>query len=234
MNISVIIPARNEEERILENLRVIENTMIKLQYDYEILIIDDCSSDDMFLRVLENDDIKIYRKVVQQGKGAAIKTGLKMAKGEYVVVMDADAQIRVEEIETFFKVMDLYNSDVVIANKRHAFSNVDYSSLRWIISNTYNLLIRVLFGIQLRDTQAGLKLFKKKSLDLVMDKITVKGFAFDLELIVALKENNIRIADAPVYVSKSVGTGSVSLKTISRTFFDTIDVWIKKQKGYYK
>lgn len=234
MKISCIIPAHNEEARIKESVFVIINTLKGMGYDYEIIIIDDCSEDDTYLRLIEQYGVNIYRKVVCQGKGAAIKTGWKLATGDYIVIIDADLQIKPSEIATFFRLMNLYDADVVVGNKQHTYSNVQYPFRRRIVSFGYRTLIGILFGLPLRDTQCGFKLFKKQALDLIMDKILVKRFAFDLEVLVALKENNIRVVDAPVLVTRPMEVGSVSLGNILETFKDTIAVWLRKTNGWYK
>jgi glycosyltransferase involved in cell wall biosynthesis len=232
--ISVIIPVHNEEHNIRQNISIISDTLCSLGYKYEIIIIDDCSDDDTYLNIKESNTIKIFRKVVCQGKGAALKTGWKMATGEYVVFVDADIQISPKEIKTFFKIMDLYDSDVVIGSKRHTYSNVEYSLTRKIVSFGYHLLIKILFDLPLKDTQAGFKLFRKSALDLVMNKILVKQYAFDLEILIALHDNNIRVADAPIYVSLSHNNGSVRLNTILETFKDTLAIFYRRAKGWYK
>src|SRR3990167_604416 len=234
MKISVIIPVHNEECCIRKNIDIVTDILKSLGYEYEIIIIDDCSNDDTFLSLSLDKSINIYRKVVCQGKGAALKTGWKMATGDYVVFADADLQISPKEIKIFFKIMDLYDADAVIGNKKHAYSNMEYPLVRKIISAGYYLMIKILFDLPLRDTQAGFKLFRKETLDLVMDKVLVKQFAFDLELLIALRDNNIRVADAPVYVAHSLGMGSVSLKTMAETFKDTLAVFYRRVNGWYK
>jgi len=235
--ISVIVPAHNEEQHIAQNISVIISTLYGLGITYEIIVIDDCSDDDTYLatdKVSRERGVVIYRKVKQQGKGAAIKTGWKMATGEYCLVIDADLQIKPIEIKTFIKLLDLYDADVVIGNKRHCYSNVEYPLRRRIVSYCYNLMNRIIFGISLRDTQCGFKLFKKSALDMVMDKVLVKRFAFDLEVMVALHDNKVRIVDAPVYVEKSTSAGSVNAENIFNTLKDTLAVFVRRQKGWYK
>lgn len=229
--ISVILPVHNEEQNILKNIQKLKRAVPK---PYEIIVVDDGSDDDLFLKLEGRKDVKFCRKHVNQGKGAAVKTGAKMASGDFVILIDGDLQIDPKDIETFFKVMELYDADVVIGNKRHLYSSVNYSTLRWVVSNSYNLLCRVLFGIQLRDTQTGLKLFKKSVLFSILDKVLVKRYAFDIEVIVALKDNSFRIVDAPVSVHKTVGSGSVSLCNILNTFKDTLAVWYRRKIGWYK
>ena len=106
--------------------------------------------------------------------------------------------------------------------------------MRRIVSKTYNTLIQFLFQIRYQDTQCGIKLFKKHALDSVINKVNVKQYAFDLELIVALRDSKFRVVDAPVKVKKQENIGSVSLKSILKTFVDTCIIWIKKKKGFYK
>ena len=235
--ISVIIPVHNGERNIAETILYTVEYFVSRKDSFEIIVVDDCSSDDTFIE-LENlkqsVHIKIIRKVVWQGKGAALKTGVKNAQGDYILFMDGDLQIVPDELDTFFKIMELYNASVVIGNKRHSYSNTQYSLARWIVSNGYYFITRVLFGIPLRDTQCGFKLFKTSVIKNVINKLLVKQFAFDLELIVALKEANVRIADAPVYVSQPMGTGSVTFYNIINTLKDTLAVWHRKNMGWYK
>jgi hypothetical protein len=129
--------------------------------------------------------------------------------------------------------MELYDADAVIGNKRHPYSIVHYSPFRWVVSNTYNLLCRVLFGIQLRDTQTGFKLFKREAIEKVMRKVMVKRFAFDLELILALRESGFRVADAPVVVNKTE-SGCASAGNILQTLIDTLAVFYRRSIGWYR
>lgn len=236
--ISVVIPARNEEGHIVSNIECVCDYLHEhYSTSYEVIVVDDCSSDDTFLVAVENlkhSLVRVYRKTVRQGKGAAIKTGWKFCKGEYIVIMDADLQIKPRELDVFFKHLEFYEADVVIGNKRHIYSNVKYGLKRWVVSNTYNFICRVLFGISLRDTQCGFKLFKKSVLDKVMSKMMVKEFAFDVELMVALKDNNFRIVDAPVFVCKPLGSGSVRAGNIFNVFKDTVAVWFRRMRGWYQ
>lgn len=229
--ISVIIPAYNEENCLWKTVTEVKS----LENLLEIIIIDDGSIDDTSLAIQEDPMVKGFRKVKSQGKGAAIKTGFKMVspKANYVLVIDADSQIKVNELRTFFRIMEFYDADVVVGSKKHDYSIVDYSIVRSILSAGYSFIIRILFGLSLKDTQCGFKLFKRSVLDVILSKITVKQFAFDLEVLVCCKENKIRVADAPVYVYKSEKS-SVGSSDILGTFKDTLAVWWRKQKGWYR
>lgn len=240
MKLSLIIPAHNEEQHIINTLKVLTNLLYDRynpKHEYQVVVVDDCSSDDTYLALTKSHfpNLTYYRKVVCQGKGAALKTGCKLIgkDTDIIVFLDADLQIDPNEILTALKLLDLYRADAVVGNKRHKYSNVQYSFFRTIVSNIYSLIIKLLFNLPLRDTQCGLKLFKYRLLPII-DRTLAKQYAFDLELLVALRENHIRVADVPVYVRKGGGTGSVSLYSVLHTLNDTLAVRWRKSIGWYK
>lgn len=224
--LSVIVPVYNEKN-LTTNIKKLHHS---IKAPHEIIIIDDGSD---FFRFTQQKNTRYFKKPFNEGKGAAVKTGLKYAQGELVLVIDGDLQINPNDLDTFIKIMELYNADAVIGNKRHEYSVVGYSPLRWIISNSYNLLCRLLFNIQLRDTQTGMKLFKREALRKVMGKVMCKRFAFDIEVIIAMRENSMRVVDAPVLVKRSVG-GCANLRNITQTLIDTLAVFYRRSIGWYR
>ena len=167
------------------------------------------------------------------GKGNAIKEGIKYARGEYILFMDADIQIPPQEIKSFFKQMELYDADAVIGNKHHPYSNIQYTLWRKIISLGYRVFIKLLFNLHIKDTQCGFKLFKKEPLLLIVDKLITNRYSTDLEVIIALMESGFRVIDAPIYVKKQMNRGSVSLESIRVMVIDTLRIWWRKQMGKY-
>ena len=235
MKLSIIVPVKNGEQDIVDNIRTILNEFNTL--DCEIIIINDGSSDDTTLalnKLSGEPTVKVYHKPTNCGKGAAIKTGFKLSTGDYCAIIDADLQIHPCELKTFIKLMDLYDADVVIGDKRNLYSNVEYSFFRNIVSVGYHIIVKALFRFPLRDTQCGLKLFKRKALQRVINRVLAKRFAFDLEVLVAIRDNNYRIIDAPVKVTKQMDSGSVSLGSIIDTLRDTLAVWYRRNNGWYK
>ena len=223
--ISVIVPVFNEPN-LTRNLKRLHEELPK---DHEIIVVDDGGE---VFKFPDFPKTKFVRKPFNEGKGAAIQAGLQYAEGEYVIILDGDLQIK-SDIKSFLNIMELYDADAVIGNKRHPYSIVHYSPFRWVVSNTYNLLCRVLFGIQLRDTQTGFKLFKREAIEKVMRKVMVKRFAFDLELILALRESGFRVADAPVVVNKTE-SGCASAGNILQTLIDTLAVFYRRSIGWYR
>ena len=234
VKISIVMPVYNDEKFIGDSIERAIEILDMMFEDYELIVVDDGSTDDTG-KIIVRYDATIMPVLLceNRGKGAAFMAGVKRATHEYVVMLDSDLQIEPYELDPFFKLMNIYNADVVIGNKRHDYSITEYPPVRWLVSNTYNFMCRMLFGIRVRDTQCGLKLFKRSALLRVMPRLLVKRFAFDIELIVALQRKGIRIIDAPVNVMRRQNVGSVSWHNIVDTARDTMAVWYRKKKGWY-
>lgn len=230
--ISVIMPVYNDEKHIRRNIRIAIKELTKLDYDFTIMVVNDGSTDGT-REAVRGAGVAFISYHTNCGKGAAFLCGASTVKSDYILLADSDMQVRFDELPVFFNIMDMYNADAVVGNKRHPYSEIQYTRARHIISNTYNFICRMMFGIQLRDTQCGFKLFKAEALKKVMPEIKTKRFAFDLEILVSLKENNYRVADAPVYMRKQYNAGSIGLRNIWETFRDTIAIWLRKKEGFY-
>ena len=178
-------------------------------------------------------DCEVIFEYGGKGKGYALRTGSLYAKGDYIAWLDVDLQITPGRLNSFLKVMNTYDAEAVIGNKRNDYSVIHYSFLRHIISNSYNLMIRFLFGISLRDTQCGIKLFKADTLKSILPKVESNGFAFDLEVLCLLRDNKHIVMDSPVVVNQRVGIGSAIASNIWNTFVETLRVWNKHSRGKY-
>ncbi len=231
----IILPVHNEGKTIESTIaRTVYWCRKNLRNDFQIVFINDHSTDDTVSKIRKAgfEHIRLISNLLNTGKGSALRYGYialksEMKDADIVVFMDGDGQIDIDDIEVFIRLMWVYHADVVIGNKRSIFSISKYGFVRSIVSRTYNLIIRILFGFQYKDTQCGLKLFKKPVLDAVMPDITVSGFAFDLDILMALRKREYRIVDGPVKIGGQINKGSVSIKNIVHTFKDTIKIFLK-------
>jgi len=237
----IILPVKDEEKNIDQIVRGFD--LYKQKESYKIVFVDDGSIDNTakIIKSHNRKDIIYIKNSFDKGKGSALKTayilathGKKISDDELFVFLDGDGQIDFKNINILLNTMDLYCADVVVGSKRHIYSHSTYSFTRNIISRTYNLMIRIMFGLNYADTQCGLKMFRKYAIDSVIDKINVKRYAFDLELFVALKAKGYIIADAPIRLKPQTNKGSVSIQSILITFADTIAIFCRKMTGYYK
>lgn len=236
--ISVIIPAHNEVKTIENCIKAVDKSLREITDRYEIIVVDDHSTDGTYrqARDMKKSVNEIYSTGNQDipGKGSALRWGIEKSDYDYIVTIDADLQVNPSEIKTFLKALEHHNADAVIGNKRHPYSNVSYTPARWIISNGYNLMTRILFGFSLRDSQCGLKLFRAEPLKSVISRVLVKQFAYDIEILIALRNNGYRVADAPIRLSQQYNAGSISGGSIYETAKDTLAVWWRWKRGWYK
>jgi len=231
--ISVIIPAYNESDNISNTIEETIKVFEEIGNKYEIIIVDDGSDDDTFLMAKEAGSNNSHVKVIRcgdtnMGKGFAIKSGFEHVNGDLVVFMDADLDLPPEQIGILFKHLKEKEADVVIGSKRHPDSVVDYPWYRKIMSDAYYLLILILFNLPIRDTQTGLKMFKFEPLKEAFERILVKRFAFDLELLLIIHKLGHKIVDAPVkLVFKPKKFRSVGLKAIFDVLWDTVAIFYR-------
>ncbi len=236
--ISVIIPAYEEGALIRNTLLETIKTFNDFSCDYEIILMDDGSGDETFCEAqklsLDYPQLKIKRNPKQSGKGRALKKAFRYVEGAYVVFLDADLDLHPGQVQTFFDIMRLDNADVVIGSKLHPNSVVAYPLMRRIISYVYYLLIKILFGLPLRDTQTGLKIFKTHVLREVFPRLLVKKFAFDLELLANIQHLGYKIAEAPIVLEPKRTYGRIGLKAIAQTGWDTLAIFYRmKIMKYY-
>ncbi len=230
--VSILMPAYNESETIVKNLREVVETFYALHADFEVILIDDGSPDRTYLhavRVLSEhpEFVRVVRYDVNKGKGNALITGAACARGEYVVFLDADMDLHPSQLREFFAVMQRTGADAVIGSKHHPKSNVHYPALRRIYSLGYYVFIRLLFGLPLRDTQTGLKLFKQSLLADVFPRVLAKRFAFDIELLAVAHDLGYKIVDAPVQLDFRRRLNRIKSGDVWRLFLDTMAIFYR-------
>ncbi len=230
--VSIVIPAYNEAERIEQNLEEVVKTFNEFGCSWEIILLDDGSTDDTFEKALELSkkypgQIIAKKNPLNLGKGRAIKKAMHYIRGDYIVFLDADMDLHPLQVQTLFDIMRLDNADIVIGSKLHPNSIVSYPLQRKIFSLGYYFLIKTLFNLPCHDTQTGLKLFKTQVLREVMPRILVKKFAFDLEVLVNAHHLGYRITEAPIILNPQRSFGRIGFGAVFSTTWDTLAVWYR-------
>ena len=199
--VSIVMPVYNGEDFISESIRRVSETMEKLGIPYEVVVVDDGSSDSTRRRAMEaaakHPNVKVVGYPYNLGKGAAFLYGYKHSKGDIIVLLDADLDIPPQQVPLLLRVMKRTGADVVITDKWHPLSRTRASTARRILSRAWNLLVRLATGLNLRDTQTGAKAFKREVLDAVAPRIYAKRYAFDVELLLLAVKKRYKIAEAP-------------------------------------
>jgi glycosyltransferase involved in cell wall biosynthesis len=233
--ISVVIPAFNEADRIGDCLR---ETALALQgLDYEIIPVDDGSRDATFREMAacaaQNPRVRPVRQPSNQGKGAAVFLGCQHATGDLIAFLDADLELHPSQLLSFIHVMRQTKASVVIGCKSHPDSQLTYPRFRQATSVVYSALVQFLFGLDLHDTQTGIKLFRAETLRCIIPRLRARRFAFDLELLVAASRYGYKIAQSPVVVSfQREHGGRINLLAIARMFLDTLQIFY--QASFWK
>jgi glycosyltransferase involved in cell wall biosynthesis len=199
--LSVVVPAYREGKRIRANLTRLLGELDKLAVPYEVIVVSDGNIDATAseARKVQSPAIKVFEYPMNAGKGFALALGVSQSTGPLVTFIDADMELDPANIKGFIDMMRNFNCDAVIGSKRHPLSEVSYPRLRRLQSSVYQLVVRLLFHLNVKDTQTGLKLFRRQVLQDAVPLLAIKRFAFDLELLVVSRFLGYkRICEAPI------------------------------------
>lgn len=239
--LSVIIPAYNKDSEVFRVVSKTVNQLKKLNFDWEIVVVDDASRDFTLREAVRSkkfngntDRIKIFSYNLNQGKGFALYYGFKKSTGDIIVFADSDLDLPSENIPTILNYFITQDADIAIGSKRHPLSKVVYPLIRRIQSQTYQMIVKLLFDLSVTDTQVGLKVFRREVLLESFPRIVVKTFAFDVELLVVAKDLGYsKIVEAPVVLNFNF-TSTISLTCIRKVLHDTLAIFYRKMiLNYY-
>ncbi len=234
--ISIIIPCYNEGIKLINNIKKVNEYMNKLDIDYEIIVVNDGSTDDTYSILMKNissfKNTQVESYSVNKGKGYAVKTGFNLAKGDIIIFMDADLSTDLKAINDSLTILNNSNFDIVIGNRNNLNSEVNNKSFfRKFLSNCCRLLTKIIIGIDFEDTQCGFKVFKKDVANKLYKKQKIDRFAFDIEYLYIAKLYNYKITEFPV-VWNNDKDSKVRIVRDTIKFFKDILI-IRKNKKYY-
>lgn len=241
IDLSIVMPVYKQEKKIALYLTALDNVLNKLNLKYEIICVIDGFVDKSFenAKKIKLSTLKVVGYEKNQGKGNAVKFGMSKAQGNIIGFADAGFDLNYSAIPLALEHMKWYDADIIIGSKRHPASKVKYPWFRRILSSLSQLFIHILFGINIRDTQVGMKFFKKKVVKRVLPKLLVKAWAFDVEfLAVAHSMGFTKIYEFPVEITLEFGSGSMLSRNFSHailsSLWDTLAVFYRlKILNYY-
>lgn len=196
--LSVIVPAYNEQERIKNCLDVLLSYLPLSVPSWELIIVDDGSTDGTW-SILEHykslyHDINIVRND-HKGKGAAVRTGMLFARGEYRLMMDVDLSTTVTEIKNALIVIE--HADIVIGSREIDRAKVKTTFKRRVMGRIFHSWVsELVYGI--RDTQCGFKMFRDYAAKDIFESSRIDGFAFDVEALYLAQKKGYFIREMPV------------------------------------
>ena len=201
--------------------------------EFEIIFVNDGSLDntlEMAEKATESiPTLTVIDCPINEGKGNALRIGTLQASGKYIVFMDADLELPPTQLPTFFDLLKNKKADVVIGSKMHPKSVINYPSGRKFVSFGYFIFIAFLFNQKFHDTQTGLKLFKVEVIKPVMQKILIKRFAFDVEMMVMIAKQKWNIVESPVIMEykREQNWGRIRFKDILMVLKDTLTIFFR-------
>jgi len=196
MELSVIIPVYNQQENIGKNLIKLKNCLSKSFIDFEIIAVNDGSSDQS-LKILETlSFIRLISYPKNKGKGYAVRRGVMAARGKYIFFTDADLSYSPEEIYRATNILKEEKSDGIIGVRY--FKQSDYPPIRRFLSDTFSSLVKFYLHLDIKDSQCGFKGFEKACARNIFANLTIFRFGFDMELLLEAQNEKLKISSLPV------------------------------------
>ncbi len=237
--ISVIVPVYKQEKTIEKDLQNISQILEQIRYDYEIIVVVDGINIDQSYqkaKALKLKKVKVVGYQTNHGKGYAVRFGMAKTKGDYIAFIDAGMEIDPNGISMILEHMEWYNADIIVGSKHHPASKVNYPLDRKIISFGGHLVAKFLLGINIHDTQAGLKIFKRQVLIKILPRLLIKTYAFDLEILSVANHLGFKnIYESPIkltYDFQSL-THATGLKVVRQCLIDALAVFYRLRILHY-
>jgi hypothetical protein len=231
--LSVVIPVYNGGEEIVENVSVIRSAITKQldEGEVEVVVVSDGSidgTDEALLAARSELGIRVIHYDRNLGKGYAVKLGALASTGQWIAIVDADLDLHPSSIPSYLDTAIRNDLDFAIGSKRHPESIVHYPRSRRVASWCYQQLNRLLFRLDVRDTQVGLKVFRGDVADEVVPLLLVKQFAFDLELLAVAKALGYgRVQELPVRLDYRFTGSAVRSRAVARAIIDTFAIFYR-------
>jgi len=236
--VSVIIPAYNEEQRLGRSVPAIADYFRQQGIDFEILVVDDGSTDGT-RRVAEHELRPHRGRVVavagNRGKGHAMRRGVEQAEGRWILMSDADLSTPIEEYARLAAAVRDSDLDLAIGSRGLPDSKIEVrqGKLRESMGKTFNHIMRLMTGLPFRDTQCGFKLMDRERVQPLFAKMVVDGFAFDVELLYLATRFGLRVRELPI-VWRNDSRSRVSMVTDpGRMLLDVLRIRWRFRRGAY-
>jgi len=227
LDLTVVMPFFNPGPRLGATVREVVAVLRATGATFEVLAVSDGSTDGSEATLPEGEASGVHLVVLPEhvGKGQAVRAGLARGRGRYLGFIDADGDVPPDLLADFLAIAARERPDGVLGSKRHERSEVVYPLARRVYSWGYQNLVRFLFHLKVRDTQAGIKLVRRDVLEAVLPWMVEQGFAFDLELLVLARRHGYEnFVEAPVRILRRFRS-TVSTRVVVEMLRDTFAIW---------
>lgn len=231
IQISVVIPAYNEARVIASTLRDVKSYLKKKYESFEVIVVDDGSTDNTVEITHAFKDIKIKMFKKNRGKGAAVREGIFASIGDVVLFMDADNSTNISELDHFSN--DIRHADIVIGSRALPESKIVVSQgrLKQATGRLGNALIKSVLNMPFKDTRCGFKMFRRSALYL-FKKQKIERWGFDDEILFLAHQDGLKVVEAPVTWRNNFDS-KVKPSDYIKSIFELIKIRLRYQLGKY-
>ena len=235
---SIIIPAYNESARLGSTLDRVLQYVSAEGWDAEILVVNDGSRDDTASLVRRYEQshggLRLIENPGNRGKGYSVRNGMLNASGEILLFSDADLSAPIEEARKLFAAIGA-GADVAIGSRwlRPEMQTQRQSLLRQFYGRLFNLALRILLGLNIKDTQCGFKAFTKPAAEKIFPQQQIERWGFDPELLYLARKSKMKIAEVPVVWAHVEGTRISPLRDGMRMFGEVLRIRWNAITGKY-
>ena len=233
MDVSLVIPAYNESAIVLDTIRAVSARLAELAQDYEVLIVDDGSTDGMaeLVRGCGDPRVRLEGYASNRGKGCAVRTGMLAAKGDVILCTDADLAYGVDVFAVILDRFRAGDASLVIGSRRiggEGYKN--YPPLRILMSKCFGLLSHMISGLPY-DTQCGIKAYRRQAARAIFSRCTTDGFSFDFEVLMRADRLGLKVEQFPVSVINFRESKVNVVRDSARMFRDVFRIRKKVRSG---
>jgi dolichyl-phosphate beta-glucosyltransferase len=239
-SLSIIVPAYNEEARLPETLRRIEEYVEQSGWSFhEILVVDDGSSDGTLAGAAafaaNNPCIRLLQNPGNRGKGYSVRHGMLEAQGDWCLFTDADLSAPIEELEKLWVAVEREKADVAIGSRAldRSLIGIHQPGFRETAGKIFNLIMQISTGLPFADTQCGFKLFRRDAAQKIFSRQLLDRFGFDVEVLFVARKRGYKTVEVPVRWNHAEGS-KVGMFTGLHAFAELAQVRLNDLRGRYR
>lgn len=239
VDLSIVIPAYNEERRLPKTLDSIYAYLQSRTYQAEVIVVDDGSSDRtseiVNASAQKYPGLRLLSNGKNRGKGFSVRHGILEARGEIALFSDADLSTPIEETEKLLAAIREQGYDGAIGSRAvdRSLIATHQSAIREVAGMFFNRMVRWIMGIQFSDTQCGFKAFRRERARIIFEQQRIERFGFDPEILFLAKRNGLRVAEVPVRWSHDPATKVNVAADGLRMFLELLLIRWNSVRGLY-